>query len=53
MTCSTFTCLIDLYDLLYLHHLCHIEIDPYDWENVSLELLQLNCGMNYHEYSEG
>ena len=21
---------IDLYDLLHLHHLCHIEIDPYD-----------------------
>ena len=30
VTCSTFTCLIDLYDLLHLHHLCHIEIDPYD-----------------------
>ena len=28
MTCSTFTCLINLYDLLHLHHLCHIEIDP-------------------------
>ena len=23
-------CLIDHYDLLHLHHLCHIEIDPYD-----------------------
>ena len=25
MTCSTFTCQIDLYDLLHLHHLCHID----------------------------
>ena len=28
--CSTFTCIIDLYDVLHLHHLCHIEIDPHD-----------------------
>ena len=48
MACSTFICLIDLYDLLHLHHLCHIETDPYDYENVSLEVLQLNCGMTYH-----